>query len=139
MKKPVFQSFLVVWFLTWVAGGCASFQDKSPKVSYRMTEVVDGDSVFVVTINKAKFVHQSSDGGLDLFLNKEKNIVRIRVGKDTRGTYVGGDIDHYYFVDEDGDVTYLGNLKASWWFKDEKFYRFEPTGFKAIADAHDHK
>jgi hypothetical protein len=56
-------------------------------------------------------------------------MLKVRVSSsDSRGTYAGSEIDHYFHIDNKGRVTYLGNLKESW-YEDEHLIRSEMNGF----------
>ena len=102
--------------------GCRSPHANRLNVSYRLAEVVDGDSVFVVSINGKDFEHKSSSGGVDFYENNDRTALRVRV-LSGRGTFASVGVDHYYAVDAQGRVTYLGSLKSSW-YEDE-----EPIGY----------
>lgn len=113
--------------------GCKSPRAGRLNVSYRLAEVVNGDSVFVVSINGKSFEHKSSSGGVDFYENKGQTALRVRVFSG-RGTFVAVGVDHYYAVDAQGRVTYLGNLKSSW-YEGEESIGFEPSGFRPIGIA----
>lgn len=90
-------------------------------------EVADGNSCFTVSINGKQFEHKSSSGGIEFYENKERTALRVRVFVG-RGTFVSEGVDHYYSVDSHGEVTYLGNLRSSW-YQNEDSVSFEPGGF----------
>src|SRR5262249_36405524 len=92
--------------------------------------VVDGDSVFIVSINGKEFEHKSTSGGVGFYENKGRTALRVRVFSG-RGTFVAVGVDHYYTVDAQGRVIYLGSLKSSW-YEGEESVGFEPGGFKRI-------
>jgi len=101
-------------------------------VSYRLTGVENGVGIYVVSINGKEFEYRSPVGGIEIFENRRRTIVRLRVAsEDSRGTYVGGDIDYYYHVGDKGQITYLGSLKESW-YEDEDFIRAAMSGFKPV-------
>lgn len=110
--------------------GCSSSGVGRLNASFRLAEVINGDSVFLVSINGKEFEHRSTSGSLELFQNKERNTLRLRVTSG-RGTFISTGIDHYYHVDNEGKVTYLGSLKSSW-YEDERPVSYELSGFRAI-------
>jgi len=121
--------------LTWVMvclvfAGCASMRREKLNVSYRLVEVVDGDSVFILTIDGQKFEIKSSNGGLEFYENKNHTVLRVSVFEG-KGTYFGDGIDYYYYVDGEGRVICLGRLKASW-YEDEQSIGFQPKGFERV-------
>src|SRR6185436_20846339 len=113
--------------------GCKSSRAGRLNVSYRLAEVVNGDSVFIVSINGKQFEHKSSSGGVEFYENRERTALRVRVFEG-RGTFVAVGVDHYYSMDERGRVTYLGSLKSSW-YEGEESVGFEPSGFKSVSIA----
>jgi hypothetical protein len=110
--------------------GCNSPRNAKLNVSYRLAEVVDGDSVFLVSINGKKFEHKSSSGALEFFENSNRTALRVRVTSG-RGTFASVGVDHYYCVDTQGRITYLGYLKSSW-YEDEESIGFELGGFRPV-------
>ena len=102
---------LSVIVLLFVIDGCSMHNTQRLNISYCLSEVVDGDSIFVITINGNKFTHSSSDGALEFFESEKGTAIRIRTSSG-KGTFVGTGIDHYYFSDTDGKITYLFQLKV---------------------------
>ena len=100
--------------VSFLVGSCGTH---SGDMSCKRIGIKDGDSVFLVSIKGHRFEHNSSDGGISIYTNISNSMYRVRVGKDTRGTFTGQEIDHYYSV-HGPEVIYLGSLKYSY-FLDE--------------------
>lgn len=125
------QTFVLACVVLLLLSGCKSPHADRLSVSYRLAEVENGDSVFVVSINGKDFEHKSSSGGVDFYENKNRTALRVRVVSG-RGTFTSVGVDHYYAVDAQGRVTYLGSLKSSW-YEDEESVGFELGGFKPVS------
>lgn len=125
--QPLLLACVVLLFFV----GCKSPHAGKLNVSYRLAEVVDGDSVFIVSINGKGFEHKSTSGGVGFYENRDQTALRVRVFSG-RGTFVAVGVDHYYTVDAQGRVTYLGSLKSSW-YEGEESIGFEPSGFKPVS------
>jgi len=93
-----------------VLAGCVSTSCPGMDVRCRMAGVENGDSIFVVSINGVNFEHRSSNGGIEFYKNRNGTILKIRVWSG-RGTYTGGEIDHYYFIERNGHPMPLGSLR----------------------------
>ena len=123
----------MLWFsciLVFLLAGCSSPRNGRLNVSYRLAEVVNGESVFLVSINGKQFEHKSSSGAIEFYEADNRNALRVRVTSG-RGTFASTGVDHYYCVDTQGRITYLGNLKSSW-YEDEESIGCELGSFKPI-------
>jgi hypothetical protein len=99
-------------------------------ISYRLAEVDNGDSVFLVLINGKAFEFKSSNGGIEFYQNKTRTILKIRVWTG-RGTYIGGEHDYYYHLGDKGQIALLGNLKESW-YEGENLIRVDMGRFTPV-------
>ena len=122
----------VVFIQALLLLGCASPHISKTNFSCRLAEVDSGVSVFRILINGKEFEHRSPTGLIELFADENRNILKVKVdSEDSRGTYVGGEIEHYYHIGEKGQVTYLGSLKESW-YENEDLIRVKTDGFKHL-------
>lgn len=123
-------ALLALAILPMLLIGCATSIHTRIDVKYRMAGVEKGDSVFVVSINGSQFEHRSSNGGIEFFKSGNSTVLKVRVWSG-RGTYFGGEVDYYYFIDSNGHVVLLGNLNESW-YENEDFVRVKMSGFHPI-------
>jgi hypothetical protein len=129
-KRQRMKVFLALLILPLCLIGCATASGPKLTVNCRMAGVENGDIVFVVSINGQTFEHKSSNGGIEFFKNRTGSIFKVRVWSG-RGTYIGGEVDYYYHIGKDGQITFLGNLKESW-YEDEDFIRVRMSGFHPV-------
>ncbi len=119
------------WRLLWAVSGvflllagCSTVKRPKPTISYRETVQEDRVSAFAVSINGAESKLKSPTGFIEFFESPDYSVVKVNVSSDDSiGTYVGGEIGHYYYIPADGDVRYLGSLRESW-YEDEARVRF---------------
>jgi len=134
--KNMSQQVQIIWLLfilAFLPVGCTSSHTAKLDVSCRLAEVEQGVSVFRVSINGKEFDYRSPTGLIEFYENTRGNILKIRVNsEDSRGTYAGTEIDHYYCIGDKGQVTYLGNLKESW-YEGENLIRVNMNEFKSLA------
>lgn len=103
----------------------------SPKVLVEhVGQRKNGDTEYSVTLGSQTFTHDSSSGDISVYRNKDASVYVVRVGKDTRGTFAGGSVDHYYSV-QGGEAVYLGVLKQSY-FLDERRFEANVTRYQEV-------
>jgi hypothetical protein len=132
MKRNVPSVSSALILVVLLGAGCASPPASKAKVSYALESVTDGYSVYRVSINESVFKHESSIGTLEVSINENGSIVRVRDFSGL-GTFATTGVDHYYCLDESGRVEHLGDLKSSWYVNERSVFA-EVGGFHAIRE-----
>ena len=112
--------------------GCSTANRPKVSISYRETVGPDRVSVFAISINGTEFEQKSPTGFVEFFESPDHTVVKVNVSSDDSiGTFVGGEVGHYYYISADGKVKYLGGLTESW-YEDETKIHCKARGFIPI-------